>query len=528
MLADNRAKFLLIIVVLISLFLGINNAFVQDDAFISFRYAENLVEHVELNWNIGEERVEGYSNFLWTLLIAFFMWIGSDPVITSMVLGLIFGLGTLIITYYSAKLMTGSNMIALIALIILGTNYTFSSYMTGGLETQFVTFQIMLLVFLTLLSTNESGKSKRIINAGISLLFATLILTRLDSGLFCLIAFVYLTVNIIKNKGEHNVPLAMTLLILPAVFIISGWLYWKYQYYGDILPNTYYVKAAGNNLATAIRGLKFTYFFVDAYFLYPFVFLGLVFIKKLSEKSFYVFLITMSILWVAYVIKIGGGFMEFRFFVPILPLISIIIAILLSYINQNKVKAVFVLSMIVVSYFHASTFHGVFNIEPIYGLRDHVTAIDEDWESVGKELSKFREANATIAVTPAGAIPYYSKLRSIDMLGLNDKYIAKHGEFLRSMPGHQKIASMKYIIESDVNLLIVHPNMIPLNSSIELPFELFQGGYYTSDDLPEGTKLIEIPINLHYKIIIPYIKPTAAIDSVIDEQGYKIIELDQI
>ena len=185
----------------------------------------------------------------------------------------------------------------------------------------------------------------------------------------------------------------MTLLILPAVFIISGWLYWKYQYYGDILPNTYYVKAAGNNLATAIRGLKFTYFFVDAYFLYPFVFLGLVFIKKLSEKSFYVFLITMSILWVAYVIKIGGGFMEFRFFVPILPLISIIIAILLSYINQNKVKAVFVLSMIVVSYFHASTFHGVFNIEPIYGLRDHVTAIDEDWESVGKELSKFREAN---------------------------------------------------------------------------------------------------------------------------------------
>ncbi|MGB7063098.1 MAG: hypothetical protein WBF13_12190, partial [Candidatus Zixiibacteriota bacterium] len=43
--------------------------FVCDDAFISFRYAKNFVEGHGLVYNIGE-KVEGYSNFLWTLLLS--------------------------------------------------------------------------------------------------------------------------------------------------------------------------------------------------------------------------------------------------------------------------------------------------------------------------------------------------------------------------------------------------------------------------------------------------------------------------
>ncbi len=40
-----------------------SNRFIQDDAFISFRYAENLVQGKGLVYNEGE-RVEGYTNFL--------------------------------------------------------------------------------------------------------------------------------------------------------------------------------------------------------------------------------------------------------------------------------------------------------------------------------------------------------------------------------------------------------------------------------------------------------------------------------
>jgi hypothetical protein len=42
--------------------------FVSDDAYISFRYARNLAEHGQLVFNLGE-RVEGYTNFLWTVLL---------------------------------------------------------------------------------------------------------------------------------------------------------------------------------------------------------------------------------------------------------------------------------------------------------------------------------------------------------------------------------------------------------------------------------------------------------------------------
>src|SRR5690606_11734606 len=60
--------------------------FINDDAFISFRYADNLVRHGELTFNPGE-RVEGYTNFLWTMVMAGVLALGGDPVPWSKGLG---------------------------------------------------------------------------------------------------------------------------------------------------------------------------------------------------------------------------------------------------------------------------------------------------------------------------------------------------------------------------------------------------------------------------------------------------------
>lgn len=78
------------------IFLDYINRFVQDDAFISFRYAQHLIESHGLVWNIGESvLVEGYSNFLWVLLIAVGLWLGVAPDVWSMVLGFAAAAGTL-------------------------------------------------------------------------------------------------------------------------------------------------------------------------------------------------------------------------------------------------------------------------------------------------------------------------------------------------------------------------------------------------------------------------------------------------
>src|SRR6267154_221619 len=98
--------------------------FIQDDAFISFRYADNLVRGIGLVWNQGE-RVEGYTNFLWTLLMSGGICLGMDPVLFSQVLGIICFVLTLFFTYKLSRKIFGSELPSLTAVLLLGVNYTF-------------------------------------------------------------------------------------------------------------------------------------------------------------------------------------------------------------------------------------------------------------------------------------------------------------------------------------------------------------------------------------------------------------------
>src|SRR5256714_11236242 len=76
--------------------------FVSDDAYISFRYARNLAEHGQLVFNLGE-RVEGYTNFLWTVLLAGLYKLGLAPESTSRVLGTAFGAATFVTCAYLSR-----------------------------------------------------------------------------------------------------------------------------------------------------------------------------------------------------------------------------------------------------------------------------------------------------------------------------------------------------------------------------------------------------------------------------------------
>lgn len=116
------------IVVLIAttlLLLAWHNQFIQDDALITFRYSLNLANGLGPIWNEGE-RVEGYTNFLWMLLMTLPLLFKGDPVIFSKLLGLLCFIGSLSMTYLLAKRIFQSAVAALVAMVILGTNYTLS------------------------------------------------------------------------------------------------------------------------------------------------------------------------------------------------------------------------------------------------------------------------------------------------------------------------------------------------------------------------------------------------------------------
>src|SRR5512145_2670860 len=75
---------------------GLAISFTNDDAFISFRYARSWAEGNGLVFNVGE-RVEGYTNFLWRLLIGILMRSGAEPLLSSRVMGFLASVGTLVL-----------------------------------------------------------------------------------------------------------------------------------------------------------------------------------------------------------------------------------------------------------------------------------------------------------------------------------------------------------------------------------------------------------------------------------------------
>ena len=80
----------------------LNNKFIQDDAYISFRYVQNFVDGNGLVFNIGE-KVEGYTNLLWVLILSMFAFAKINIESVSQYLSILFGTVVLIITYFISE-----------------------------------------------------------------------------------------------------------------------------------------------------------------------------------------------------------------------------------------------------------------------------------------------------------------------------------------------------------------------------------------------------------------------------------------
>lgn len=535
-LANANTGNIILVVLALLVVLGFSNRFIQDDAFISFRYAENLVAGHGLTWNAGEATpVEGYTNFLWVILMAGFHALNFDLVLSSMWLGLILGLGTLLLSYRLSLLISRpdeSRTTALLAVLLLGTNYTFSSYMTGGLETQLQTFLIVLSAYCAFRIREDAGRVSNGRVLFLSVVFSLAVMTRLDTALFCLVLYIFTILSFGKNTAPvHNERIKIGYLTVPAVLIVGVWLFFKIVYYGDILPNTFYVKAVNNTFDSFVIGASYLWFFLLEYSLFIFIVLLPIYFRKLFSNSAYrVVLLISIVLWSLYVAKVGGDFMEFRFMVPVLPFTYILVADLIREIRIAAIQAAIIILLLFSSAYHGITFSGKAGIESIEALNAHVLGADENWAGIGRELGRLlsdaREP-VTIAITAAGAIPYYSKLRTIDMLGLNDRHIARHGMELGARPGHTRGASMGYLLEKEAHLVLGHPTVKPRDAEPTSGLTGLRLDIFTAADepggssLPDTARIIEIPLDDAYRLDVLYLTPHPSIDDMIDRLNLK-------
>jgi arabinofuranosyltransferase len=502
------------------------NRFIQDDAFISFRYAENLVAGNGLVWNAGEF-VEGYTNFLWTLAMTFPFLFGTDPVLFSQLLGLGLFTITLAVTARVARRLFDSECLALVAVALLGTNYSFSSYATGGLETQLMASLWIAATALAVPSAPGGYTGRGLL--GLGSVAAVALLARMDSAVWLAGITAIPLVALARERRVRDAAL----LVGPPAIVLALWFAWRLSYYGDLLPNTYYVKMASET--STLRGVYYVGAFLASYLLFPLA--GVYAYTAIRRPNRGLWLLNLPLaLWILYLIRIGGDFMEFRFIVPMLPSFFLAMAWTVEQLAPRRVVQISLVGLAILG----SLAHGLtFDRSPLKRGFESIPRLDEfvtepaiGWAAIGRQLADTFEPGdgVRIAVTPAGAIPFYSKLASIDMLGLNDRWIARHGLVLGDRPGHQRIAPISYLREREVHLVIGHPVARDLRRQtldrvqrrvIERMFLEAPG--LDLEALPAAARVVAIPTDANHVVLALYLTPHPAVEAQLQQADWRAL-----
>jgi len=509
-----------------------NLRFVQDDAYISFRYAENLALGRGLVWNEGE-RVEGYTNFLWTVILAIPHAVGLDVEMFATALGLTLFTGTLAIFYALVGTLTRSWLAAAMATLTLGLFPSFAAFATGGLETQLQTCLVTATVALVINGVRRERPSV-LVSAGIGMTSALAMLTRMDSFVLVAPLITLYAWSFVATHGRRTFSALAPAVVVPFA-ICAGWLAWKLAYYGAVLPNSYRAKVEGMGELTR-EGVRFTRTFVQAYAFYlPLACIPvggwLAWERRLDRRAAAVLALPI-VLWVAYVVRVGGDFMEYRFFVPALPLAFLATYWVMCELDAQPARAALLTSLVLAGGMLA--YHSPKVPKPVGSplpLEELVVRPGQEWFEIGTVLgAAFAHAvQPTIAVVPAGVIPYLSRLPSVDMLGLNDPDVQAFIHLPDQLIGHRRLAPLNLLERRRVNFLIAHPvvraRLAPgrrygFAEFAQRPFA------YTDEYRLKGRQVIELPLSGDRVMLMVYLTEDPAVTARIDQLGWRHYPLE--
>jgi arabinofuranosyltransferase len=391
--------------------------FTVDDSYISCRYAENLAEGRGLVFNPGE-RVEGYSNFLWVVILGIFARMGFEPLLTGKVVGLVFSAATLVLLWETCvRLNNGRrNPVTCVAPLLCATSSVYATWSVGGLETPLFSF---LLVFSFLLYLHESGGS-RFPKSGLFL--ALVALTRPEGALFALLLFG--AGRLLRIMDGQGLRPSSTECFRVAIFlsVFGAFLAWRVWYYGDILPNTVYAKTGGglNQVRSGIAYVSEFFWGSGILFL---AFLPAIALRVCKDRGDLLMIAVLCLGYTGFIVATGGDWMpQHRFFAPVLPWLLLLaqegFRSLLAMPAISKWSRLFVAAALVcfLTYqlFQSMAFQ-----------KDLRSEHDGEFFRAIEWLQKNAPPGATIALQAAGAIPYYTGLSTIDRMGLLDPHISR-------------------------------------------------------------------------------------------------------
>lgn len=245
-------KFYYYLHLLILIIIGISAVFyfnfTAEDAYITYRYAENWVNTGSLVYNVGEP-INAMTSPLHAILSAALFFVTGNTVLSNKIFSFVLLLISALLVWYRYREHIHLQVLALILLIPPSVLlWTF-----GGLETPILLF----LATITVILANRPPPFRLNLLCVIFLLAGLAFLTRYDSILFFLPVTLYAAS---KTRSIKHVVIA----IAGAVVLPLAWLLVSIYYYGDLLPTSFYVKTPTGNL----WGLIFNGEYITSYLLY--------------------------------------------------------------------------------------------------------------------------------------------------------------------------------------------------------------------------------------------------------------------
>jgi len=416
-----------------------------DDAMISMRYSEHLADGYGLVWNKGEAPVEGYSNTLWTLLmtVAHLLPLGKNLVPLIIILcSMTLLLANLIYIDKTLVLLGVNEKLRFLAVLLSGLNFPVLFWSLRGLETGAEIFLITAAAYYTLrFSKARDVKSCMAISCFLVLLF----LIRVDAikelpVFFLWFAWIFISGRISARKAAIRI----FVLVFPLLAVITAFYILRYLYFGDTLPNTYYLKVSGTSLPEKIfRGFTVLLFHnSDDTAIYLATLPALYFVRKQLPGS-WPFYFLFFMVQIAYSVYVGGDYVDEQIyggnrFVTVGSQYLVILFILLVSRVLRSVRqpvkysmvAMAAMVIVVVQYKEA---YGLYFQKNFPLLRSDITRM-----KIGLLLKEHAGEEVILGVHAAGNIPYYSEARCIDLLGKSDKHIALTMPKTTFRPGHNK------------------------------------------------------------------------------------------
>jgi hypothetical protein len=404
----------------------ISNGHFHEDAYILFIYVENFVNGNGITYYPGGPHIEGATDFLWLVLLAFLGKLGLSSGTSVILLN---SLGVFIISYllnleiYNSKIKNKELLFFFYPFVFLWIFQQPLIAAVGG-------FSVFLYMSLILLGFVSVHKEKYVLYTPYIAL--TIALFRPD-GVIVGIGFSLIGFYIAYQK--HLTKRYMIGIVFGLVVGISYFV-WRYNYFGNLLPLPLYVKGHGSLIAGL--GANYHWIIKNLYIFIPLLLLA-IFNKRVK---YYLFLASpVILLFIALFAATQSQNVGYRFQAPILIVgYYILVLLLLEYMEKHTITK-FVKWFLVIYL----TGFILLGLKYLWETR-HIIEFNYI-NQVPLAINTNLPNGTTIALTEAGRIAYWNQLgkhKIIDLVGLNSEFPAKN------------TISIKYLEKLSPDMMMYH------------------------------------------------------------------------